>query len=274
MVPAAFVACLQLAALQANPLHAIRAATHVRSSCPAASTAIGRLSGVDEYESLLDRTRAEGSAAIVEFSTDSCVACAKMAPKIAVMQSKWPDVEFVEIRVEKAGKAFFKASGVVGVPHIHLVGQGVVLDSFSCPPAKLCRIEDRLNTHGFGKLRRGWLRRQWRKIRTRYIETPDEELLPPGYWGAGYWCKLVGLDNAPDKNGSIVRIVAKDDTPPTTQKATGPDGEYDVVEVESGGTLRGSLGGEHYFVRPANLVPIIGTEKIAPFHEGVAPQKP
>ena len=108
----ALVACLQLAALPSAARTTYAASQLVRSGCPTASTAICRLSGVDEYNSLMERTRAKGRVAIVEFSTDNCVACNAMAPKISNLQKKWPSVEFAEIRLEVAGKDFFKVEPV------------------------------------------------------------------------------------------------------------------------------------------------------------------
>ena len=79
------------------------------------------------------------------------------------------------------------------------------------------------------------------------LEQPQPPTLP------GYWCKLVGLEKAPEKNGSLVQIIVKDGK-------FYVDPEYDHVEV--------MCGEESFYARPMNLVPLVGSEKVAPFHEG------
>ena len=86
------------------------------------------------------------------------------------------------------------------------------------------------------------------------VSDDDQPQPPPTL--PGYWCKLVGLERAPEKNGSLVQIVVKDGK-------FYVDPAYDHVEV--------TCGDESFYARPMNLVPLVGSEKVAPFHEGRTP---
>ena len=70
---------------------------------------------------------------------------------------------------------------------------------------------------------------------TGFVRMSKEELPPPKR--SGYWCVLMGLEKAPEKNGMIVELKTKGDAEPETEKQN----DMDVVECLLGGKGGGML---------------------------------
>lgn len=73
------------------------------------------------------------------------------------------------------------------------------------------------------------------------IRIPDEELPPPPR--AGYWCKLKDLQQNTDMNGLLVELL--------------------TLEPDKDGIVQVQNADDKYWVKPTNLVPVEGTEKVA-----------
>lgn len=80
---------------------------------------------------------------------------------------------------------------------------------------------------------------------TGYVRMDADEI--PPIPRAGVWCQVVGLKQATDKNGLIVKVKGEPDS----------DG---TVEIEFDGT-------DQFLIHPINLAPIRGSEKLAGFHK-------
>ena len=81
---------------------------------------------------------------------------------------------------------------------------------------------------------------------TGLIRIPDDQL--PAPFRPGYWCKLSGLSQNTDMNGSIVELLTPE-----------PDKE---------GVVKIKFDQDTFWVKPKNLSPIEGSEKVADFHKG------
>ena len=163
---AAFVA-LHIAALQPAGLRS------TRSRSPRPICELKPMADAEGYDVVVKATRETGRLAVIQFSSEQCSACAKMDPRIQRMSSGWPEdlIEFHTIKFEDNGnRKLFKSLDVRFLPHIHIAAHGQAVESFSCPPGKLLRIEDKLEVHGGNmtrmRMHRGWLSgRRWRQLR-------------------------------------------------------------------------------------------------------------
>ena len=120
------------------------------------------------YHSLREATRSTGRIAIVEFSSETCAACKIARPLFERMAAMYDEVEWHEQLYESSTKAHFKSCGIAFLPHVHIIQDGVAIESFSCPPSKLYgRIGSKLHSL-VAPLRphRGWLNgRRWHSWR-------------------------------------------------------------------------------------------------------------
>ena len=125
------------------------------------------LTGDEDYATLLESTRSSGRAAVVEFTSEDCAACKAASPCFAQMASAYPEIEWCVQIFQTCSKAHFKACGVQGVPHVHVLVRGEAIESFSCPPTKLRRIIGKLMEHKLVapcRWYRGWFGgRRWRR---------------------------------------------------------------------------------------------------------------
>jgi hypothetical protein len=88
----------------------------------------------------------------------------------------------------------------------------------------------------------------------------DDERVPTQ---PGYWAKLVDLDRNWDMNGLLVEIVNME---PDDQQCICVKDHRPELEIAKLGFA--NCRGE-YYVKPENLAPVEGSEKVAPFHEAV-----
>jgi hypothetical protein len=81
-----------------------------------------------------------------------------------------------------------------------------------------------------------------------YVRMPDDQL--PPIPRKGTWCKIINLTQKTDMNGCIVEVISENDG---------------LVEIQFDNE-------EHFLIKPPNLAPLPGSEKLGAFHKEITLQ--